>query len=180
MFTRHDSTYALSLIGILLVLMFLALSHRQPLPMVRQPSAATADRETTASIALPAINESPWPYRQRIPVEILRVMDGDTVELRAHIWLDQQVQVRIRLRAIDAPELKAACAREQQLAEAAKDHLGSLLASGKAWLGDVGRDKFGGRFLGTLHDSTGRDISQMMLASGHARPYDGRKRLGWC
>jgi micrococcal nuclease len=175
MLDRLDSTSAVSIAGTLIVLAIATLSARPSYPIVQQPSVSAQRQETTASINMPSI-----PQRQRIPVDILRVIDGDTVEVRAHIWLDQQVQARIRLRTIDAPELKAACPREAALAESARENLAAVLAGGKAWLGDVGRDKFGGRFLGSLFDSNGRDVSQLMLATGHVRLYDGRKRQGWC
>ncbi len=175
MLDRLYSITALSIVGALLVLVIVLLTPRHLLPAAQHPTVSIDRHETTASIDTLAI-----PQRQRIPVDILRVIDGDTVEVRAHIWLDQQVQARIRLRAIDAPELKGACPGEVALAEAARERLGALLASGKAWLGDVGRDKFGGRLLGTLHDGTGRDISHILLSTGHVRPYGGRKRQGWC
>jgi endonuclease YncB( thermonuclease family) len=175
MLARLESTNALSMAGILMVLAIAAFSARPQPFKAQQQSAVIQGLETTGSLDLPVL-----PRRQRIPVDILRVIDGDTVEVLAHIWIDQQVQARIRLRSIDAPELKATCQREALLAEAAKVRLADLLTSGKAWLGDVGRDKYGGRFLGTLHDSAGRDISQLMLATGHVRTYDGRKRQAWC
>ena len=56
----------------------------------------------------------------RHPVDVVRTIDGDTFEARVHLAPGQDVTTRIRLRAIDAPELKAACPQELQMAEAAK------------------------------------------------------------
>jgi hypothetical protein len=44
--------------------------------------------------------------------EVLRVIDGDTFEARVRIWSGFEINTRVRLRAIDAPELYARCARE--------------------------------------------------------------------
>ncbi|MGL4637193.1 MAG: thermonuclease family protein [Beijerinckiaceae bacterium] len=169
MFNRIESAGSYALTGAMMVLVMAVVSPR-PVVSIQSPPP-----ETTVSIP-----RSDGLQRQRIPVEVLRVIDGDTVEVRAHIWLDQQVQARIRLRAIDAPELKAACPQEATLAVATRDNLAALLAGGPVYLGDVGRDKYGGRFLGTLHTGGGLDVAEVQIASGHARAYDGKKRRNWC
>ena len=46
------------------------------------------------------------------PAEVLRVIDGDTFEARVRIWSGFEIDTRVRLRAIDAPELYARCASE--------------------------------------------------------------------
>ena len=56
----------------------------------------------------------------RLAVEVIRVIDGDTVEARVHLEVGRDLNTRIRLRGIDAPELKAACAQELRMAEAAR------------------------------------------------------------
>ena len=38
-----------------------------------------------------------------------RVVDGDTLAVRARVWLGQDIHVLVRIRGIDAPELKANC-----------------------------------------------------------------------
>jgi endonuclease YncB( thermonuclease family) len=124
--------------------------------------------------------ETATPPRALIPVEIIRVIDGDTVEVRAHVWLDQTIVTRVRLRSIDAPELRAGCPGEARKAVAARDALVTLLDSGKIYLTGLGRDKYGGRVLGDLLTAEGHSISTRMLTTGHARPYDGGKRQGWC
>ena len=137
----------------------------------RSPDAAPA-RVTSASESL--------PLRQVVPVDILRVIDGDTVEVRAHIWLDQTIVTRVRLKSIDAPELRAGCPLELAKAEAARAKLAAMLGEGPAFLTGLARDKYGGRVLGQLVTGSGEDASAHMLGSGHARAYGGSKRTGWC
>ena len=55
----------------------------------------------------------------RHPVDVIRTIDGDTFEARVHLPPDLDLTTRVRLRGIDAPELKAACPQELQMAEAA-------------------------------------------------------------
>ena len=40
-----------------------------------------------------------------------RVVDGDTLDVRADIWLGQSLNVRVRIAGVDAPELAPAARR---------------------------------------------------------------------
>jgi micrococcal nuclease len=118
--------------------------------------------------------------KPRIPVDVLRVIDGDTVEVRAHIWLGQHITTKVRIRSIDAPELQSRCARERSLAEISRNHLLSIIGNGRAYLTELGHDKFGSRVLANLLTVEGQDIATLMLNLGHARPYVGGRRQAWC
>jgi endonuclease YncB( thermonuclease family) len=115
-----------------------------------------------------------------IPAEVLRVVDGDTLEVEAHIWLGQGVQVSVRLRGVDAPEFKGRCEAERVAALKARARLSELTSGGDVRLADIGYDKFGGRVLARVIDATGRDLGQQLIADGVARAYDGRARRTWC
>ena len=54
-----------------------------------------------------------------LPARVVSVIDGDTLEVRVHIWLGQNLDTRVRLAGIDAPELKGKCDREKDLARRA-------------------------------------------------------------
>ncbi len=118
----------------------------------------------------------PGPYA----AQILRVIDGDTVEARVAIWLGQEVTTRVRLAGIDAPELVGACPSEIDLAARARDALAAMLPEGRGLITDVRPDKYGGRVVARLWSGDGRDIGEAMLQSGHALPYAGRRRTAWC
>jgi len=120
--------------------------------------------------------ELPGPYR----AEVERVVDGDTLAVRARIWLGQDVAVLVRLRGIDAPELRARCAAERELAEAAKAALSSLVGEGGVTISKVEEDKYGGRVVADVARADGKDLSALLLASGHARAYAGGGRVFWC
>ena len=47
------------------------------------------------------------PLHGGYPVEVLRVIDGDTFEARVRIWPGMDVTTKVRLRGIDAAELHA-------------------------------------------------------------------------
>jgi endonuclease YncB( thermonuclease family) len=108
-----------------------------------------------------------------------RVIDGDTFEASAAIWLGQQISVRIRITGIDAPELRARCDSERQRAEAARDYLSRRIAGGAVKLSALRYDKYGGRVDAEVSDTRG-DIGEAMIRAGLARVYDGGRREGWC
>ena len=76
---------------------------------------------------------------------MLRVIDGDTFEARVRVWPGMDITTRVRLRGIDAPELRARCDDERVKALAARDALARLLAEGEVGISRVGQDKYGGR-----------------------------------
>ena len=118
----------------------------------------------------------PGPYR----AEILRIIDGDTIEARVSIWLGQEVTTRIRLAGIDAPEFSGACPAERELAARARDALAALMSGGGGQITDVRPDKFGGRVVAKLWTREGRDAGEALLQAGHAEVYQGRRRRAWC
>ena len=104
----------------------------------------------------------------------IRVVDGDTVD--RWIW-------RWRLVGLDAPEIRrAGCAAERAAGIAARDRLAAVLAQGRVVRLAPQRwrlDKYG-RVLARL-EVDGEDVATLLIAEGHARPYDGRsRRAGWC
>ena len=58
--------------------------------------------------------------------EVLRVIDGDTFAARLRVWRGFDLDTKVRLRSIDAPELHARCASEYLKAEAARAALQSI------------------------------------------------------
>jgi endonuclease YncB( thermonuclease family) len=116
-----------------------------------------------------------------ISAEVLRVIDGDSIEVRARLWLGLDLTVQVRIRGIDTPETgaRAECASEMKLAAAAKDRL-TELAVGELALANITRDKYGSRVDADVTNSDGADLKTAMLMSGFARAYDGSKRSDWC
>jgi endonuclease YncB( thermonuclease family) len=44
-----------------------------------------------------------------VTATVERVVDGDTLAVRAKIWIGHEIDVLVRLRGIDAPELRGDC-----------------------------------------------------------------------
>ena len=111
---------------------------------------------------------------------VLRVIDGDTIAIRARIWIGQSVETKVRIAGVDTPELRGGCALEIELAIAARDLVVSVLGDQPATLRDVRYDKYGGRVLARVENNDGEDIAALLIAAGLGRPYDGGKRRPWC
>src|SRR6202171_5691624 len=116
----------------------------------------------------------------RHPVEVIRTIDGDTFEARVHLSPGLDITTRVRLRGIDATELKASCAQELRMAEAAGDALRGLLDEGEVAIYHIGPDKYGGRVVADVATRRTPNVSDALFAGGHVRKYDGGHRLGWC
>jgi endonuclease YncB( thermonuclease family) len=116
----------------------------------------------------------------RHPVDVIRTIDGDTFEALVHLGPELDMTTRVRLRGIDAPELKASCAQELQMAEAADDALRGPLEQGGVAIYHIGPDKYNGRVVADFATRRTENVSAALLAAGHARSYNGGHRSGWC
>ncbi len=116
----------------------------------------------------------------RHAVDVVRTIDGDTFEARVHVSPDLLLTTRVRLRGIDAPELKASCAQELHMAEAATGALRALLGEGDVAIFNIGPDKYAERVVADASTRRTGNVSKAMLAAGHARSYNGGHRAGWC
>lgn len=104
----------------------------------------------------------------------LRVIDGDTVEVRG-------TGERVRLQNIDTPETegRAKCDAERAAGEAAKHAAIEMVAAAHTiTISRTSRHDRYGRTIGfVLID--GRDLGEAMMAAGLARPWRGH-REPWC
>jgi endonuclease YncB( thermonuclease family) len=115
-----------------------------------------------------------------IPATVIDVIDGDTITVRAQVWLGQVVETRVRLLGVDAPELRARCAGERLQAEAALDLVRRLSEGEAVRLRDVRFDKYGGRVLARVELPDGHDLSEALVGAHLARSYGGGQRNSWC
>ncbi len=115
-----------------------------------------------------------------IPAEVIKIVDGDTIKVRATIWVDQTVEVSVRLRGIDAPELfRPKCPAEKILARSAKASVAASSPVGSmVSLSNITRDKYGGRVVASVMTSDGETLAARLLAQGQAIAMGDEKP--WC
>lgn len=115
-----------------------------------------------------------------LEAEVIEVVDGDSLRVRVHIWLGQQVETLVRIRGIDTPERRGRCSDERVLASAAQRELERLVAGRSVILSRIAADKYGGRVLADVRLPGGGTLALALLAGGFARAYDGGARESWC
>lgn len=106
--------------------------------------------------------------------KVIKVVDGDTVDVLVDLGFDTYAEKRIRLNGINAPESRTRNLEEKKLGLAAKSRLKELCKSKDLILKSHGIGKYG-RVLGELFHA-GASINNVMVAEGHAKFYDGGKR----
>jgi endonuclease YncB( thermonuclease family) len=129
-----------------------------------------------ASAEIPAASSPSQSWRG----QVLRVIDGDTVEARVQTWPGQEVVTLVRLRGIDTPELAGGCPQEKLRAEEARGALTALIGGRGIVVSEVGPDKFYGRVVARVVTADGIDAGQALLEQGLARFYARGQRGNWC
>jgi len=109
-------------------------------------------------------------------IELLRVVDGDTIDVRIDLGFNVWNKSRIRLVGINAPESRTRDKEEKKRGLAAKDWLIEKLESAKD---DLEMKSYGvgkyGRVLGEIYIKE-VNVNELMVKEGHAVKYDGGKR----
>jgi len=106
--------------------------------------------------------------------EVLRVIDGDTVDVMIDLGFGSYRKMRLRLYGIDAPERRG---ETREAGNAATDYLRGILSVGATIVVKTFKDKQGkyGRYLAliyTMHDDTlSESINDRLVADGHAVKY---------
>lgn len=112
-----------------------------------------------------------WEYF----ADVLRVVDGDTVDVRVDLGFNVHFKVRVRLHGLNAPESRTRNKEEKIRGLAAKERLEELCKDGRIIVKSHGVGKFG-RCLGELKTLSGRNINKTLISEGHAVEYHGGKR----
>ena len=116
-----------------------------------------------------------------VPATVDYIFDGDTFSAGVNIAPDIVITVRVRLINVDTPEMNGACPDEIRRANIAKNRLEDLLPVGEIVdLQNVKDDKYLGRIDANVILPDGRDVGDVLVAEGLARPYNGGKRKPWC
>jgi endonuclease YncB( thermonuclease family) len=115
------------------------------------------------------------PVAGPVDADLIAVVDGDTLLVEARPWPQQKVTVLVRIRGIDAPELKAKCDADRRAALRAKQRLVDL-AVGRIRLSNIAGDKYFGRVVADVSIDNVEDIGSSLLAQGLVKTYDGGRR----
>ena len=113
--------------------------------------------------------------------EILRVIDGDTLEIKNECF-PKELKLSVRVLGIDTPEKgsRAKCDKEAKLAEQASKFTKQFIGKNKtASFRNIKWDKYGGRLLADV-EINGKSLAGELIRNNYARSYDGKKKGSWC
>lgn len=133
-----------------------------------------------AATGTPAPAEAEQDFHGPVAAVVLNVIDGDTFLADAQVWPGQFVRVNVRIRGIDAPEMKSRCASEHHAALRARNALAELIGDGAVSISNIGGAKYYGRVLADVRTQEGVLIARAMLGRSLVRPYAGGRRKSWC
>lgn len=107
--------------------------------------------------------------------EVVKVVDGDTVDIVIDLGFDLSKKERVRLAGIDCPESRTSDDEEKIMGNESKEYLKSRLESLVNVKVKTEKDGKYGRMLGWLYDEQGC-INNDMVTRGYAWEYDGGTR----
>ena len=112
--------------------------------------------------------------------KVISIYDGDTLRVNIDSFPDiVGKNIRIRIKGIDAPEIKGKCQTEIDLAIMARDYLRNAInQSSQIELRNIERGKYF-RIVGELYID-GENISNNLIKRKLAYYYNGRKKRSWC
>jgi micrococcal nuclease len=112
-------------------------------------------------------------YQYKIK-EIIKVVDGDTIDVTIDLGFNVTVKQRVRLDGIDTPEHINSNLEEKKLALESKEYLENWLKNQKDLIINTTKDDKYGRILAKIstHDNSSC-INEEMIKLGYAWSYDG-------
>jgi micrococcal nuclease len=110
-------------------------------------------------------------YQYKIK-KINRIIDGDTVDLDINLGFNISITQRVRLKDINAPEIRTLDLEEKAKGIEAKEWLEKELSREGEWVIETFKEDKYGRILGTLY-LVGEPVTvnERMLNEGIAKPY---------
>jgi endonuclease YncB( thermonuclease family) len=124
----------------------------------------------------PAAARDYGPYAAKV----VRVVDGDTLEIEVEVWPGLTARSRVRLAGINTPESRG------RISDCEREAGKRATAFTRAWVEEAGtltvvlsaQDKYGRPLVRVLRDT--EDLAAALIAAGLAHPYGGGKRGAWC
>ena len=109
-------------------------------------------------------------------LQLLKIVDGDSVDVLLDLGFDIHKKERVRLSGIDAPESKTTDENEKKFGLEAKEYVAAwFVANPKSKIRTTKDDKYG-RILGEFFGVGVKGLSESLIEDGYAWAYDGGKK----
>jgi micrococcal nuclease len=105
--------------------------------------------------------------------ELVKIVDGDTVDVVLDLGFQVYRKERIRLNRIDTPESNSKDELEKKLALEAKNYVSMWLLNQKQIKIRTFKDDKYGRLLGEFYGDNNISLSDLLIEHGYAWAYDG-------
>ena len=124
------------------------------------------------------MDKDPYIYRVK---QVLKVVDGDTIDADVDLGFDISLTKRVRLAGIDTPESRTADLKEKALGLEVKEWLKKRLEGAKDILIKTqlpdSTEKYG-RILGKLYiNNEETSLNKQMIDEGYAWEYQGNTKV---
>jgi micrococcal nuclease len=119
-------------------------------------------------------------YEYRVK-KVLKIVDGDTIDVDIDLGFDISYTQRVRLAGIDTPESRTKDAREKALGLEVKDKLKKAIDAAKDVVVKTelpdSSEKYG-RILGWVYlDGSAKSINEQLIDEGYAWGYMGETKI---
>jgi len=115
-------------------------------------------------------------FNYKYKAEIIRCVDGDTVDVWVDVGFDMRIKQRLRLYGIDTPETRTRDPVEKKVGLMAKARVQELLEVGKSYtIWTVEKGKFG-RYLARIYLEEDNCVNDMLIAEDLAVAYAGQSK----
>ena len=105
--------------------------------------------------------------------EIVKIVDGDTVDIVLDLGFDVYRKERVRINRVDTPETNSKNVTEKKLAVEAKNYVSTWMINQKQVKIKTFKDDKYGRLLGEFYGDGDVCLSDLLIAGGYAWAYDG-------
>jgi len=119
-------------------------------------------------------------YEYRVK-KVLKIVDGDTIDVDIDLGFDISYTQRVRLAGIDTPESRTKDLREKALGLEVKDKIKKLIDSAKTVIIKTelpdSTEKYG-RILGWVYlDGAAKSLNEQLIEEGYAWGYMGETKI---
>lgn len=115
--------------------------------------------------------------------KVIRVIDGDTLEVESSFLPKELGNLKVRVKSIDTPEKypRSECEAEHKKALRATAYTKQFVTEAGSYLTfyNLQWDKYGGRVLADVQYKE-QDLAASLIQKKLARPYQGEKKTSWC
>jgi micrococcal nuclease len=109
--------------------------------------------------------------------QVVKIVDGDTLDVIIDVGFDMMRKERIRINRVDTPESKTTNELEKKLGLEAKEYVEYWISNQKQIKIKTIKDDKYGRILGELYGDNGDCLNDLLLQNGYAWEYHGDTKI---